>query len=509
MQPRQPGQPMQPGQQGSLTPSSLQPVQFGPPPAQSPAPAPYDSPTAPYSQPPYGPAPAPYGSPPTQPGPFAPAVQPPAQLTPHPQAAARGYLPIFVFLAYLAFLLTGFGFGKHLGANVGDLQALPIYVFFSLLLLTLQETIAAHRSNGRFAYVFITSAFAVVYAADAVFHPFPKGSFTLSSYTYIGINAVLLVVYLWDVLNRRIQHPEGLRGSLAEYSILAADFAGLAIIFFVSAILLDFIGPQSILSFLGYHVGPPYIIVDLNKALGLHWRAPLNTLEGFDYVAGLVATAVTLLLLVIVGVLLPTGSQDGPGPRLTFNETLRAVWGEVKDQISTSLSLVLGPFVWLIPAFSIAYFSQMVTDYLNRSARSKGTILDLFNPFSQTSVSSYGQGIATLALGVFAVAMVVLAVAIVEHDSEIVRYTISIFNAATRVLLVIWVFFIYSLAVINAIVILLGITKVRPFQVGAPGLISLIFALLFFWRESLRRTRRVQVTAAATASSNMPPASRQ
>jgi hypothetical protein len=428
----------------------------------------------------------------------------------HPQAAARGYLPIFVFLAYLAFLLSGFGFGKHLSANVGNLQALPIYVFFCLLLLTLQEAIAAHRSHGRFAYVFVASTFAILYAADAVFHPFPKGSFTLSSYTYIIINVVLVLVYLWDVLSRRFQHPEGLRGSLASYSILAADFAGLAIIFFVSAILLDFVGPQSILSFFGFHVGKPYIIVDLNKTLGLHWNAPLNTLEGFNYVAGLIATAVTLLLLVIVGVLLPSGSQEHAGPRLSFNETLRAVWADAREQISASLSLVLGPFIWLIPAFSIAYFSKMITEYLNRSAASKGTILDLFNPFSPTSVASYGLGVETLLLGIFALAMVVLAVALVEHDREIVRYTLSIFAAAARVVLVIWVFFIYSLAVINAIVILLGITAVRPFQVGAPGLISLIFAVLFFWRESLRRTRRVPVAAPANAANaNTPPAIRR
>ncbi len=477
---------MQPTQSGPSG-QPLQPVQFGPPTA----------PPAPYGPPQYGP--------PVQSGPFAPVAQPPAQQpAPHPQAAARGYLPIFVFLAYLAFLMTGFGFGTHLAANVGDLQALPIYVFFALLLLTLQEAIAAHRSNGRFAYVFITSAFAVLYAADAVFHPFTKGSFTLSAYTYITINVVLVVVYLWDVLSRRMQHPEGLRGSLASYSILAADFAGLAIIFFVAAILLDFIGPQSILSFLGFHVGKPYLIVDLNKTLGLHWNPPLNTLEGFNYVAGLIATAVTLLLVVIVGVLLPAGSQDTGAPRLSLNETLRAVWAEIRAQISNSLSLVLGPFVWLIPAFSIAYFSQMITDYLNRSARATGTILDLFNPFSTTSVASYGQGIETLLLGVFALAMVVLAVAIVEHDREVVRYTLSIFNAAARVLLVIWVFFIYSLAVINAIVILLGITKVRPFQVGAPGLISLILALLFFWRESLRRPRRAPAPPRVNASPNRP-----
>src|SRR5262249_46622823 len=86
-----------------------------------------------------------------------PTVREPAVGTPHPQAAARGYVPIFILLGYTAFLLTGFG------ASLGKWQPVPLYVYFALLVLTLQESIAAHRSHGRFVYIFLTSAFAVLF----------------------------------------------------------------------------------------------------------------------------------------------------------------------------------------------------------------------------------------------------------------------------------------------------------------------------------------------------------
>jgi hypothetical protein len=398
------------------------------------------------------------------------------------RSTARGYLPMFVFLAYTAFLLTGFG------SRLGNLQPIPIYIFFSLLLLTLQETIAAHRSHGRFAYIFLTSAFSVLYAADLVFKPFPRGSFTLNPATYIVVNLLLVLIYLWDVLNRRRQRPEGIRGSLANYSILAADFAGLAVVFFVSSLLLDLLGPQYVLHLFGLHPWKPYIVINLNTALHWNLKSPIDQLQGFDFVAGLVATAITFLFLVIVGVLLPAPGSTVGGQRLGFNATLRAVAREAADQVSYSLSLVLGPLVWLVPAFSIAYFSQMVTRYLNLSATSKGTVLDLFNPFSETSRANYTMGLATLLLGLFALAMVVLAVAIVEHNRAIVNHTLRIFSAASRAVLLIWAFFIYSLAVINAIVNLLGITQLRPFQVGAPGLIALVLGIGFFVYESRRDT---------------------
>src|SRR5262249_32967873 len=208
------------------------------------------------------------------------AAREPVVGMPHPQAVARSYAPILVFLAYTASLITGFG------AGLGKWQPVPIYIFCALLLLTLQETIAAHRSHGRFIYIFLTSAFAVLFAGDAVFHPFAKGNVALSSYTYLIVFAVVVGVYVWKVITRRMQHPDGLRGSLRSYTILAADFTGLALLLFGSALLLDFLGPHPILRFFGFHPGAPYITVDLNKTLRLQLKPPLDTLQGASSVAG-------------------------------------------------------------------------------------------------------------------------------------------------------------------------------------------------------------------------------
>src|SRR5262249_34834434 len=112
------------------------------------------------------------------------AAREPVVGTPHPQAVARSYAPILVLLAYTASLITAFG------ASLGKWQPVPIYIFCALLLLTLQETIAAHRSHGRFIYIFLTSTFAVLFAGDAVFPPFAKSNVALSSYTYLIIFAV-------------------------------------------------------------------------------------------------------------------------------------------------------------------------------------------------------------------------------------------------------------------------------------------------------------------------------
>src|SRR5262249_14961255 len=229
--------------------------------------------------------------------------------------------------------------------------------------------------------------------------PLAKGNVALSAYTYLFVFAVVVGVYVWKVITRRMQHPDGLRGSLRSYTILAADFTGLALLLFGSAILLDFLGPHSILRFFGFHPGASYITVDLNQTLRLQLKPPLDSLQGASSVAGLLATAAVLLCFVIVGTLLPTGGQDAAGPpRVGLSETLRAIWRDVREQVSDALSVALAPLVWLVPAFAIAYFSRMVTDYLNRSAATTGTILDLFNPFSPISRESYGSGIATLSL---------------------------------------------------------------------------------------------------------------
>ncbi|HEX6123253.1 MAG TPA: hypothetical protein VFY89_08830, partial [Ktedonobacterales bacterium] len=182
--------------------------------------------------------------------------------------AARGtsmrmYLPLLILLGYIAFLITGFG------TRLGALQPLPIYIFFSLLLLALQLTISANRTAARVLYVLVTSGFALTYAGERVFNS--AQNFTRSPYTYIIINALLLIVFLYDAVDRRRAKPRGLDHAVAahtraggaeaeseaddeprpiaqrSYGAWATDFAGLASIFFIAAFLLDLLGPQTLL----------------------------------------------------------------------------------------------------------------------------------------------------------------------------------------------------------------------------------------------------------------------
>ena len=80
-----------------------------------------------------------------------------------------------------------------------------------------------------------------------------------------------------------------------------------------------------------------------------------------------------LICAVIVGGLLPLGGQAAAhAPRLSLSDTLRAIWRDVEEQMLDALGVALAPLVWLLPAFAIAIFTRMVSDYLNRSAVTKG-----------------------------------------------------------------------------------------------------------------------------------------
>jgi hypothetical protein len=415
----------------------------------------------------------------------------------------------------VAFLITGFG--THLGA----FQPVPIYVFFSLLLLTLQLAIAENHSSARVLYVLVTSGFAVIYAGERVFNS--AQNFTRSPYTYIIINVLLLIVFIADAIDRRRGNAAGLDHAIGaqagdqgdgasepvsqlSYGAWATDFAGLAVIFYIAAFLLDLLGPQNLLQRLGFHRignGKPYVGVDLNTALHLHLNAPINLLQNLDLDIALFATAISLLLLVIVGALVIPESQQAGGQ--TYGRSLSAIVGVALKQVSLSLRLVLGPLVLLIPAFSIAAFSQQVTEYLRYSARFAGSsLLDLFNPFSKTSQAHYQQGFGALSLGVLAVAMVVLTVIVLEQNRRIISRTIKIIEETGRVIAWTWAFLLYSLATLNAVVVLGGFTKVEPFQVGAPGLLALLIGVGFIFIESLRPHPRPAVPTAVRAQPSTP-----
>src|SRR5579859_34905 len=77
-----------------------------------------------------------------------------------PRMARVILLPLVGILGYAAFLITGFGTG--LSANQ---QPLVLYVYLSLMLILFQIVILKNPSPATLLYVFLTSGFAILYAA--------------------------------------------------------------------------------------------------------------------------------------------------------------------------------------------------------------------------------------------------------------------------------------------------------------------------------------------------------
>ncbi len=405
---------------------------------------------------------------------------------------ARITLPILVLGGYAALLITGYD------TQLGTVRALPLYAFLCILLLVLQIAISRQQSVLRVFYVLVSSAFAIIYAGERAFGPQTNGNFTKSPYTYIVINTLLLIVFVVDVIGRRLdrrgsaatpggaQSTRGTQAPPGGYGALATDFAGLAILFYLSWFILDLLGPQTILHAFGLGNATPYVTVDLRQALGLsNLPGNIALLQDLDLVLGYGATAVTLLLLGLVGILAVSGAQGASvqapdGAQSSFSGNLRNVIVASGNGVLLALRLVLGPLVWLIPAFSMTALAQGVTAYLAASARvTSGDVLDLFNPVSTTSIQNIPTGLGNLGWGFLAIAAVIFSVALVEHDAAVLRRTLAIFLVGGRALGVTLAFFLYSLAALNAFVLSLTTNKTEPFQVGAAGVIALLITVGF------------------------------
>ena len=91
-------------------------------------------------------------------------------------------------------------------AALDDVQPIALYIYFSLLLVLLQLAISEVRSWPRI--LLISSSpwlFAIIYAGERLFNAEGKkpGNFTSSAWTYIMINALLLIVFVVDAIDRR------------------------------------------------------------------------------------------------------------------------------------------------------------------------------------------------------------------------------------------------------------------------------------------------------------------
>jgi hypothetical protein len=407
-------------------------------------------------------------------------------------------LPIIAILGYSAFLITGFG--QRFGPSG---QPLPIYAFLGLMLLALQAVISDNRTVARVVYVFLTSGLALVYAAFVYYDQ--ASNFARSPLFYFVVNTAALVVFIYDAIDRRRTNRQMLQGAAAKrgtpmppshpfsFGNFATDFSGLAILFYISYGLLSFISSVPI--------GREAQTINLNLSqLGIN-IPNIPTLYQLDLVIAVGATAVALLLLGIVGVLAvgQGGGADSSGAAVSsFGGDIGRIANVALNQVLLSLRLVLSPLVWLIPSFSIAVFADRFTQYLNASAgQMNKNVWDLFNPFSQRAIGTYGDAFIQLGLGVISVAAVILAVAVVEHDGEVVERTLQVLGIAGRTVALTLAIFIFSLAALNAFLLLINPGTSEPFQLGGATLISLVAGALFAGYAAL--TNRAQKAAPAGA----------
>jgi hypothetical protein len=395
-------------------------------------------------------------------------------------------LPIVAVLGYTAFFISGFG------VDLGGAQSLPIYIFLGLLLLALQTIISETRTASRILYVFLTSGFALVYAAEVYFNR--ASNFATSSWFYFTVNVLLVIVFIYDAVARRLpgnQHLNGqpVSGQQAQigtfsFASFATDFAGLAVLFYTAYGLLNFVTSITI----GREAAK--IELTITPAIG-----NIKTLPQLDLLGGFAATAVALLLTGIVGILAVAGQNNVS----EFGRNAGKIATVAVNQVLLSLRLVLGPLVWLIPSFALANFSDQFVQYLNANASVKNTNwVDLFNPFTHNVVSHYPQAFANFGLLLLSAAAVVLAVTVVEHDGKIVMRTLQLLGVAGRTVAAVLFLFILSLAAVNTVLVLVNPDAREPFQVGGDTLISLGAAIVLFAYSAISNRGQGQAPPAPT-----------
>jgi hypothetical protein len=394
---------------------------------------------------------------------------------------ARGWFPIIGLLLYAAFITSGFG------NNLGAWRPIPIYVFFGFLIFLLQANLIRRRSLGAIAYTAFATAFALVFAADVVFNTSATGHFTRSPITYLIINILLIVALIYDIIARRVGSKNSARVGVFSPLALAVDFSELAIVMYVAALLVNLLR-------LG---NPPFIVINLNQALGLHLPDRIANLQDLDAGIALIATALMLLLFGIVGGVAsgqPTpdfGESAVTNVQGVLGNVLRTTW----TGVSRSLRLVLGPLIYVGAGLSVAALSQQIVEFFQQ-AQESSNIIDLLNPFSAASRERYPQGLLTVLLTAIVVMTIILSVAVVEQNATVVRRTIQLMLRAGQTTALTLAFFMFSLAFLNAALIFFGATRLEPFQVSAPAIVALVVAGGFMLIGSRRASQPAPKSAA-------------
>ncbi len=371
----------------------------------------------------------------------------------------RVAIPVLVVLGYVAFILAGYNpFGLPF-VKGNEALALPLYFYFALALLTFEIAIAEPGTWGLQIYVTLTSAFTLGFVANTVFFG-ASNDLAHNPTTYLVINVAALFAFIFGLVTQqmtasgRITPGDG--AAPGGYSRVATALTGLALLGFLFWGLLAFVEEQ-----LGVRVP-----ISGLESIGV------TTLGDLDRDIGLGALFLALVVMVIVGLF--SGGQ-------AFLTTLRNILGSAVEESGYALRFVLSPFIWIVPAVSLAVFSRQVTQTLvTASANTTGSVWELFNPFSPASQSNYVAALTNLALGVLAVFAVILAVAVLEYSRPAITRALQIIAGTGRALGVVLILFLLSLAVLNALLILTNVSLARPFQLGATSLVALVTAIILF-----------------------------
>ncbi len=434
---------------------------------------------------------------------------------------------LLVAAAFIAFAISGFAVLKPaaiLGHQVGtlDLEALrpvPIYLVLSGLLLTLQVAISLGRSRFHIIYLFLTSGLALVFAGIITYSTDQLDFLAKLAHTqatYLVINVGLLVIFAVDaVLRHSVRGPalsdapaaqsDGAGGTTpsksgSKFLTWSADLAGLALLTLLIGKALDLLGAlvqqadsplvSLINRLFGTGIGP----VDLNRfQIDVLLPGTNRPLADADRTIAIIAAIAALLSLVVAGLRIDTTNfrRQLPGG-------IRTMVGE----ILVSLRFVLSPLIWLIPAFLIALFSLALSDFYAKGRAFEG-YLQLLLPFT-SSLSDYQLVVSGVVLGAIAVVCVVLAVAIIESDTVVIEKTIATFVDVGLRFAVTYVFFLYSLALYNALLIWSGMLSNAPFAVGAGGTFAILLAVLAFVISSAFRQRGSTQTPSSGEAEKVP-----
>jgi hypothetical protein len=296
--------------------------------------------------------------------------------------------------------------------------------------------------------------------------------------TYLILNGLAVIILLVDLIYRRTpvgredRRQDGTRELDSPFLSLAVDVAGIAAYCYLAWASLTILAT----------LNPPYVLVDIHQ-----WGLPgIHYLQDLNLVLALAFTAVALALAVMQGLFVNVGVRREGRDEMFWRQLLRVARTAAWDGLG-SMRLVLGPLIWLIPAYTIGQFAIQTTDYFRQVATKKGQgIGELFNPFSANSLDNFGRGLLVLVLALIAVALVIVASVIVEHDFALLRSTLAMLRDAARALTLILALFLVSLAVINAVaVIVAGVSE--PFQLGAAALVAVILAIVPPVFERVRR----------------------